>query len=146
MYEHRYCLDLSDPGFSVGFQGTCKMSRLYVMTKKPSPRIGADCWDRRSYLRRGTQRAIFSGALGNLRMREESAPYVLHFDSFGKEALHMCQGLWRHPWHSSTSLLRPTSKRHDAPPSMEHVCHRNGAAASPKAARTARRAPEAAAC
>ena len=38
MYEHRYFLDSSDPGFAVGFQGFCKMSRLYVTTKKPSPR------------------------------------------------------------------------------------------------------------
>ena len=57
--------------------------------------------------------------------------------------LRMRQELRRHPRHSGTSLLGPTSDRRDAPPSMEHVCHRNGAAASPKAARTARRAPEA---
>ena len=57
--------------------------------------------------------------------------------------LRMRQELRRHPRHSGTSLLGPTSDRRDAPPSMEHVCHRNGAAASTKAARTARRAPEA---
>ena len=56
--------------------------------------------------------------------------------------LRMRLELRRHPWHSGTSRLEPTSDRRDAPPSMEPVSHRNGAAASPKAARTARRAPE----
>ena len=56
--------------------------------------------------------------------------------------LHMCHGLRRHPWHTTTSLLVPTNSRRDAPPSMEPVLHQNGAAGSPKAARTARRAPE----
>ena len=56
--------------------------------------------------------------------------------------LHMCLELRRHPWHSCTSLLGITNEQRDAPPSMEPVCHRKGAAASPKAARTARRAPE----
>ena len=51
--------------------------------------------------------------------------------------------LRRHSWHGVTSLLVPTSDRRDLPPSMEPVRHRNGAAASPKAARRARRAPEA---
>ena len=53
--------------------------------------------------------------------------------------LHTCQGLPRNPRHGGTSLLEPTSDRRDAPPSMEPVSHRNGAAASPKGARTARR-------
>ena len=54
----------------------------------------------------------------------------------------MCHGLRRHPWHTTTSLLVPTNSRRDAPPSMEPVLHQNGAAGSPKAARTARRATE----
>jgi len=56
--------------------------------------------------------------------------------------LRMRLELRRHSWHGGTSLLGPTSEQHDAPPSMEPVRHRNGAAASRKAARTARRAPE----
>ena len=54
----------------------------------------------------------------------------------------MCLGLRRHPWHTTTSLLVPTNSRCDAPLSMEPVLHRNGAAGSPKIARTARRASE----
>ena len=53
--------------------------------------------------------------------------------------LRMRLELRRHPWHSGTSRLVPTSDRRDAPPSMKPVCHRNGAAASPTGARTARR-------
>ena len=53
--------------------------------------------------------------------------------------LHTCQGLPRNPRHGGTSLLEPTSDRRDTPPSMEPARHRNGAAASPKGARTARR-------
>ena len=53
--------------------------------------------------------------------------------------LRMRLELRRHPWHGGTSLLVPTSDRRDAPPSMEPVRHRNGAAASPTGARTARR-------
>ena len=41
VHGHGYCLDSSDPGFAVGFQGFCRMSRLYVTTKKPSPRFTA---------------------------------------------------------------------------------------------------------
>ena len=57
--------------------------------------------------------------------------------------LRMRLELRRHSWHGGTSLLVPTSDRRDPPPSMEPVRHRNGADASPNAARTARRAPEA---
>ena len=53
--------------------------------------------------------------------------------------LHACLELRRHPWHSDSSLLEPTSSRRDPPPSMKPVCHRDGAAASPTGARTARR-------
>ena len=56
--------------------------------------------------------------------------------------LRMRLELRRHPRHGGTSLLGPTSEQHDPPPSMEPVRHRNGPAASPNAARTARRAPE----
>ena len=54
--------------------------------------------------------------------------------------LHLCPGLRRHPWHSTTSLLVPTNSRRDASPSMEPVLHRNGTTGLPKAARMARRA------
>ena len=57
--------------------------------------------------------------------------------------LHMCLGLRRHPRHGVTNLLGTTNEKRDAPLSMEPVSHRNMAAPSPKAARTARRAPEA---
>jgi hypothetical protein len=57
--------------------------------------------------------------------------------------LRMRLELRRHPRHGGTSLLVTTSEQRDPPPSMEPVSHRKGAAASPKAARTARRAPEA---
>ena len=53
--------------------------------------------------------------------------------------LHACLELRRHPWHSGSSRLEPTSSRCDPPPSMKPVCHRDGAAASPTGARTARR-------
>ena len=56
--------------------------------------------------------------------------------------LHACLELRHHPWHSGSSLLEPTSDRRDPPPSMKPVSHRDGAAASPTGARTARRAPE----
>ena len=56
--------------------------------------------------------------------------------------LHMCLELRRQPGHSCTSLLGITNEQRDPPPSMEPVRHRKGAAASPKAARLARRAPE----
>ena len=53
------------------------------------------------------------------------------------QAAHVAE-LPRHPWHSGTSLLGPSCDQHDAPPSVEPVCHRNGAAASPTGARPAR--------
>ena len=39
LYESNHSLDLPDPGFTVGFQGFCRMSRLYVFTLKPSLRL-----------------------------------------------------------------------------------------------------------
>ena len=51
--------------------------------------------------------------------------------------LRMRLELRRHPRHGGTSLLGPTSERRDPLPSIEPVRHRNGAAASPKAARRA---------
>ena len=32
LYESSHSLDLTDPGFAIGFQGFCKVSRLYVLT------------------------------------------------------------------------------------------------------------------
>ena len=57
--------------------------------------------------------------------------------------LRMRLELRRHPWHSCTSLLVPTSDRRDAPPSMKPVRHRNGAAASPTGRSDGTTAPEA---
>ena len=78
----------------------------------------------------------------------------------GAQELHrlrMGHGLRRHPWHYGTGLLRPTGDRRDAGATptvheeMKYVPHRNGAAASPTGARTARRRhtpehPRASAC
>ena len=47
--------------------------------------------------------------------------------------LRMWPELPRHPWHSGTRLLGPSCDQHDAPPSVEPVCHRNGPPRRPRA-------------
>ena len=36
LYESSHSLGLPDSGFAIGFQGFCRMSRLYVFTLKPA--------------------------------------------------------------------------------------------------------------
>jgi len=114
--------------------------------RQRAPRGGAQqcqlhltaCGPRNATRRPGAAGRCWAVVLGHHVWRRPSVK-----DARELHRLRMRQELRRHPRHSGTSLLGPTSDRRDAPPSMEHVCHRNGAAASPKAARTARRAPEA---
>ena len=45
LFESSRSLDRPDPGFAIGFQGFCRMSRLDVFTLKPSLRYGSDPGD-----------------------------------------------------------------------------------------------------
>ena len=56
--------------------------------------------------------------------------------------LYMCLELRRHPWHSFTGLLGKTSDRRDTQRPWSALLYRDGDAASPTSARTARRRPE----
>ena len=85
--------------------------------------------------RRGTRRVFRARRCGEVRscwaIAARDGPPPKARTSLHR--LRMWPELPRHPWHSGTRLLGPSCDQHDAPPSVEPVCHRNGPPRRPRA-------------